>query len=213
MKLLVAGDIHGSSNAIDLIKEQHKRFSPDVTVICGDITNFGTKEEAKDMIDSIPGKVVAVPGNCDPPGVEQGVEMSHGIDLHIKKYRWRNFTFSGVGGGLKMFGTPREYGEDTYREKMKKILPTDILVLHGPPYGKNDLIGGKHKGSKEILRAVGSYPPLLVLSGHIHECYGVLREGRTFFINPGASKDGRTAILEIDDENKNVLESSIKLMD
>jgi Icc-related predicted phosphoesterase len=36
-----------------------------------------------------------------------------------------------------------------------------------------------------------------VLSGHIHEASGVVEKDGTVFINPGAAKDGRAAIVTL----------------
>ena len=64
---------------------------------------------------------------------------------------------------------------------------TDILVTHEPPYGTfylgvlNMYLGtldlvypNKHVGDKELMLAVGErVKPLIHISGHRHECYGV----------------------------------------
>lgn len=213
MKLLVASDIHGSDRAVRLIARQVSREKPDVTVICGDITHFGTPERTKEIIDSIEGLVLAVPGNCDPPGVEEGLDESNGVNLHGTTFTVGNVVFAGYGGAKRMFGTMREYGEAKLGENVRRLLPgTDVLVLHCPPYGINDLSPRGNAGSREILEAVRVDPPLLVLSGHIHECPGIVREGKTTFINPGASRDGRVTLLEIDEEAKAIVDNSIRMI-
>ena len=212
MRLLVASDIHGSERAVAMIRQNIERLHPDVTVICGDITHFGTPEEAKRIIDDLPGEVLAVPGNCDPPGIEEGVADSHGVDIHGKVHETCGIAFGGFGGAKKMFGTVREYDEEYLGENVRNIIENvDVLVLHGPPYGINDLSPKCPAGSREILDAVREHHPMLVLSGHIHECHGIVKESGTVFINPGASRDGRLAFLEID-EKKRIREGSIKLM-
>lgn len=213
MRLLIASDIHGSAGAVSMIKRKIEQIQPDVTVICGDITHFGTREEAKRIIDDLPGEVLAIPGNCDPPGIEEGVEDSHGVDIHGKIHETCGITFGGFGGAKKMFGTVREYDEEYLGENVRRVIKNvDVLVLHGPPYGINDLSPKGPAGSREILDAVREHSPMLVLSGHIHECHGIVREGGTIFINPGAARDGRFATLEID-ETKNIREGSIRMME
>jgi len=213
MRLLVASDIHGSERAVAMIRQNIERLHPDVTVICGDITHFGTPEEAKRIIDDLPGEVLAVPGNCDPPGIEEGVADSHGVDIHGKVHETCGIAFGGFGGAKKMFGTVREYDEEYLGENVRNIIENvDVLVLHGPPYGINDLSPKCPAGSREILDAVREHHPMLVLSGHIHECHGIVRESGTVFINPGAARDGRLASLEID-EKRRIREGSIDFIE
>ena len=213
MKILAASDIHGSRRALELIKKFVASQKPDLTIVCGDITHFGTPDEARWTLDEIPGTVLAIPGNCDPPGIEDGVQLSHGVNLHGNTYTHGKITFAGFGGAKRLFGTVREYEEGFLGESVRRVLPgADVLVLHGPPYGINDLSPKGNAGSREILTAIREYKPLLVLSGHIHECFGVVREGATTFINPGASRDGRIAVLEVDEEERCLVEGSVRMI-
>jgi len=213
MKILVASDIHGSRSALEMIRRTIEKLTPDLTVVCGDITHFGTPEEARATIDSFPGLILAVPGNCDPPGIEDGVAESHGVDLHGKTYELEGIIFAGFGGARKMFGTAREYDEEFIGENIKRIIPgADVLVLHGPPYGINDLSSSGHAGSREVLDAVQFHKPMLVLSGHIHECHGIVREDGITYLNPGAARDGRYAYLEIDETNHEIRDESIEMI-
>jgi len=107
----------------------------------------------------------------------------------------------------------REYDEEYLGENVRNIIENvDVLVLHGPPYGINDLSPKCPAGSREILDAVREHHPMLVLSGHIHECHGIVRESGTVFINPGAARDGRLASLEID-EKRRIREGSIDFIE
>jgi Icc-related predicted phosphoesterase len=196
-----------------MIRGKIEKMAPDLTVVCGDITHFGTPREARETIDSLPGLVLAVPGNCDPSGVELGVAESHGVDLHGNTYEFDGIKFAGFGGAGKMFGTIREYDEEFLGENIKRIIQgADVLVLHGPPYGINDLSQSGHAGSREILEAVQAHKPMLVLSGHIHECHGIVREDGITYINPGAARDGRSAYLEIEVATREIRDGSIEMM-
>jgi Icc-related predicted phosphoesterase len=44
---------------------------------------------------------------------------------------------------------------------------------------------------------VEEFRPPLVLSGHIHEARGILERDGTIYLNPGAAKDGNSALLDI----------------
>ena len=75
-----------------------------------------------------------------------------------------------------------------------------ILMTHAPSYGTLDQIpSGQSVGSPAIKDIVGRYHPILAMSGHIHEAIGVVEKDGTTFVNPGPAKDGRMAIIDIDD--------------
>jgi len=81
-----------------------------------------------------------------------------------------------------------------------------ILALHTPAKGINDRISsGLHVGSEAVLRLVNEFRPKAVLSGHIHEDRGIVEMNGTLFLNPGAAKDGNSALLDIGAEVKAVL--------
>lgn len=61
---------------------------------------------------------------------------------------------------------------------------TDILLLHGPPFGIADLTrGGDRTGSPSLTRRIEVVRPKLVVCGHIHECGGA----HTFGFTDGTS--------------------------
>lgn len=71
---------------------------------------------------------------------------------------------------------------------------TDILLLHGPPYGHGDLApvetphydqlaSTEHAGSKEAYDAIVRVKPKLVVCGHIHESRGESDIGCSQIVN------------------------------
>lgn len=51
---------------------------------------------------------------------------------------------------------------------------TDVLLLHGPPYGVADLtVRGDRTGSPSLTRRIDEVRPRLVVCGHIHEGRGL----------------------------------------
>ena len=77
--------------------------------------------------------------------------------------------------------------------------PGAVLVVHCPPLGVNDrTFSGHDGGSLAIKRVVEEFRPPLVLSGHIHEARGIVEKDGTIYLNPGAAKDGNSALLDID---------------
>lgn len=101
--------------------------------------------------------------------------------------------------GFKIYGTPwqpyfYDWAFNLYEEDLAKkweLIPldTEILVLHGPPYGFGDLApriitdeneeqwpGAEHTGSPSLLEKIKQLKDLkLVVCGHIHNSYGVYR--------------------------------------
>jgi len=81
------------------------------------------------------------------------------------------------------FNLPR--GEKI-KEKWDMIpVDTDILITHGPPFGKLDYIpyDGKNVGCEELLLKVQEIKPKIHVFGHIHEGYGYVFDGNTHYIN------------------------------
>ena len=71
-------------------------------------------------------------------------------------------------------------------EKYWETIPnnTDIIVTHGPCFGKLDKVnGGLNVGCETLIQRVEEIQPVLHISGHIHEGYGSSRNETTDFIN------------------------------
>ena len=58
-------------------------------------------------------------------------------------------------------------------------------MTHSPPYGFGDKISnGEHVGSKDLLNIIKeNVGPEFHVFGHIHEDYGIWKDGETTFIN------------------------------
>ncbi len=97
--------------------------------------------------------------------------------------------------GVKFYGSPWQpwffdwafnlpRGEPL-REKWQLIPEdVDVLITHGPPQGILDRTDrGEHAGCEELARRVREVRPRLHVFGHIHEAYGMLRDGETTFAN------------------------------
>ena len=98
MKILAAADIHGSQYRLNMILEYIKKFSPDLIVICGDITQFGPGDVAKNFLDQIPIDTLAVTGNIDTEDVSDSIEKSNADYLHLKKIIKKGIQFVGING-------------------------------------------------------------------------------------------------------------------
>ena len=88
------------------------------------------------------------------------------------------------------FNLPR--GEKI-KEKWDMIpMNTDILITHGPVFGKLDyvLYNNINVGCEELLLKVQEIKPKIHVCGHIHEGHGYVFDGTTHYIN-AANLNGR----------------------
>ncbi|MEM2341058.1 MAG: metallophosphoesterase [Candidatus Bathyarchaeia archaeon] len=225
IKILAGTDFHGFKPAFELFAEKVKTFKADIMVICGDITNFGTIEQAKNLL-SILAKTGApiffVPGNCDPPSLIninlEGVRCVHGNSV-----LYNNLVFMGVGGSpITPFNTFFEMSEEKIAEVLQECLHKFggetkkhkmILLSHSPP--KNTALdrafSGIHAGSTSVRGFIEEHKPLLVVCGHIHEAKGKERVGDTLIINPGPARQGNCAVISIEGDEVNADFYSIKM--
>jgi Icc-related predicted phosphoesterase len=107
------------------------------------------------------------------------------------------------------WNSPRECSEDELMAKLEKLalnvknVKSALFCLHCPPFESQidnapkldkDLRpvmeGGRPVyipvGSKSVRAIIEKYQPLLGLHGHIHECRGWMKIGRTQCMNPGS---------------------------
>jgi len=223
MKILAVSDIHGTERGKEVAFKNYDIHQPDLVIVTGDITQFGPPADAKTFLDEIGDRVqtLAIPGNCDPFEVPGAVEASKAVDLHSNKIEINGITFVGFGGSNETpFNTIFEQPEDVIFTELDELMESDkgkrtVLVTHCPPKGYRDEVMGRgNMGCEAITRIVKKYKPKLVISGHIHEAYGVDDIGdETVVVNPGAGKDGRAALIEFDIEksNNNVEIANLKI--
>jgi Icc-related predicted phosphoesterase len=89
-----------------------------------------------------------------------------------------------------------------------------IFLFHNAPYGckldvvrdKNadELVYGKHIGSKLNRRIIDKYQPTLAICGHLHENQGKCKIGETLTVNTGAAMDEKCAIIDFNEEKGRV---------
>lgn len=139
-------------------------------------------------------RTLMIPGNYDLPLSETAVSV---FSLHEKAVEIDGIRFAGYGSApIFTPGIPEEiaarFEEEGSGAKLKSRprdfmlqQKADVFVLHNPAYGTLDKLHRYgHCGSQGLRSAVDEVGPRLVLSGHVHEDYGLLRIGQTFFLNP-----------------------------
>ncbi len=115
MKVLVGTDFHGNEAAFESFASKAEEGHAEILVICGDITHFGTLDQAKyllSMLSALRVPLLFVPGNCDPPSLV-GVDIEGANCIHGKAVSYDDLTFLGVGGSPPTpFSTPFEMTEE-----------------------------------------------------------------------------------------------------
>lgn len=201
MRLALISDIHGSLAKVRRFSREIEDFSPDVVVIAGDITHFGGKKEASDILLAIPFRKVAVPGNCDPPEIVETFEETDTEDVHGRRVEIGEYVFAGLGASNPLpFSTLFTYSEESIHTILDSVArDADVIVTHTPPYGILDrTMFGHNGGSEAIKKVIDSHKPRLSVFGHIHESPGIERNEHTVFINPGPLKNGNYVTIELD---------------
>jgi len=187
MKVVAISDTHNHHDKIVLP-------DGDILVHSGDATYTGKLEEMEAFVEwfiAQPHKhKIFVPGNHDficqeEPAVVEELFAGSGVHYLID----RGVTIEGIS----FYGSPwipklsnwafyLADGSEDLREKFIDGIPswTDVLVTHGPPYGKLDEVKKALRwiyhsvGSQTLMTAVAALPNLKYhIFGHIHEGHGV----------------------------------------
>ncbi|MFA6710391.1 MAG: metallophosphoesterase family protein [Candidatus Methanomethylophilaceae archaeon] len=200
MRFLVISDLHQKKSALGWINRNIADYKTDAVLFLGDVTNFGTYEDAIDILKGIKSDVYFVPGNCDPVDISDKVSgVVHSV--HGKSFELGGIYFACLGGSNPtIFDTPFELSEEEIKTKLAPISRKGmVLMTHAPSYGILDEIpSGANVGSTAIRGIVDEFHPIVALSGHIHEETGIKKINGTLFMNPGPAKDGYSAILTIE---------------
>ena len=166
----------------------------DVLLCAGDFTNYGTKKDVKAFNEFLNSKdhnyKVIIAGNHDFL-FDNNPELARSLLTNCIYLEDSSVEIEGVliyGAPWQpwfydwAFNLPR--GE-ALRNKWSLIPEnTDILMTHGPPYGHGDkVINNGPQGCVDLLDAIRNLKPKYHVFGHIHEGYGITKEGKIVCIN------------------------------
>ena len=201
MRFLVITDLHQNTDMIDRFNGIIREKGAEFVLFLGDVTDFGTGEQAADIISRIESKVYVIPGNCDPLDLPEKIR-NVAVDMHGNAADIGGYRLVGLGGSnITIFHTAFELEEDALYDGLKRnACEGMILMTHAPSVGILDEIpSGANVGSPAIKRIVDEYHPILALSGHIHEAIGCRIVDGTTFVNPGPAREGYCAVVNIID--------------
>jgi Icc-related predicted phosphoesterase len=173
-------------NQLDQIQIPHA----DVLLICGDLTEFGTRKELEHFnkqLRQLPHEnIVVIPGNHDnelfenpnarklfDPSMHYLVDSSVVLNgLRFYGHPW----VPGMGqGNFNAFTLPP--GSQELSDRCKAIPEdTDILVSHSPPFG---ILDGRERGCTSLRWRLADIQPKVVVFGHVHSGYGEYTDPET----------------------------------
>ncbi len=215
MKLLVISDLHGNFKRIEQLLKQFHHHTPDIVVISGDLTHYGSISDITDILNKLSTLAIPiffVPGNLDPLDFQDQVNIQQTTNLHGTSVDFNTYTFIGIGGSLYTpFNTRFELSENEIQTLLYRVfnqLPVKsrhILISHNPPYDTRlDVTSsGHHVGSEALRDFIIATHPILVICGHIHEAQSIDHLNDSLLINPGPLFDGYFGVVEID-HNDNI---------
>jgi Icc-related predicted phosphoesterase len=190
VKIVCLSDTHGLHRRIKDIP------LADMIIHAGDISNIGAEHQVIDFLNwfsILPHQhKIFIAGNHD-------FFFENELQKYIKKIIPDNIIYLNDSGciidGINIYGSPitprfmdwafnRDRGKDI--QQHWKFIPsnTDILITHGPPFGKLDTNAKNYRtGCEDLLKVVEEIKPKYHIFGHIHEAYGMIYNEHTSFIN------------------------------
>jgi uncharacterized protein len=213
MKILCLSDVHGEGAGLKEILPDASEV--DVVVVAGDLTHLGGYAEAETVLAPLlesGAAIVAVAGNMDREGVREWLDEK-AINIHGRGITIGQVGFMGLGGGTPSpFGTPWEISDEEAAGFLASGLaaisscPYKVLVSHAPPRGTkiDRSFAGMHLGSGAVRDFLLAGSVDLCICGHIHESPGEDTLGRARCVNVGPFKNGRYALIAIEDGGAHV---------
>lgn len=192
LKILAAGDLHGSQEAARSLAKQASDEKVDLVILTGDL--FGmvkTKNIIKPFIDRKQ-KVIFIPGNWETTEETKNIAKVYDIkNIEDNYLKYKDVGIFGIGSAdWSMYpDEERTFEHLTKQHEKLKGLDKKILVSHLHAAGTKSELSG-FEGNPTLRKAIDKFQPDLFISGHIHELEGVEEKiGKTKVVNVG--KKGR----------------------
>lgn len=172
LKILAAGDLHGSLDVAKKLSKKGKREKVDLVVLAGDIYGYGGGDEGiLEPFVKAGQRVVFVPGNCDFD--EECEKLSvHGKNIHNYYVTYKGVGIAGIGNQNWKLSLDEEDLESIKKNFSKMKSKKKILVSHLHVEGTMAEFSGV-PGESVLRKAVEYFEPDLVISAHIHEGEGI----------------------------------------
>ena len=206
MRIAYVVDVHDRFDAVGRAVSELGRV--DVLVIGGDLTTFGSPDDAERAIElwrPLAATLLAVSGNCDSPAIDERL-VELGVSIDGRGVVVEDVGVAGVSAApLSPLHTPYELPDEELGKRAEVALSeiadcrVRIFCPHAPPFGTacDALHSGEHVGSHALRAAVERARPDVVLCGHIHEARGLGELAGARVVNPGPVAAGHSALVEI----------------
>ena len=194
MKILAFADLHSNIIAYEKIKAKVKKFKPDLIFCLGDFTYFEQYiEQVMRKLNELKKPVYILHGNHESDVITRKLcQRYHNLVwMHNKIIPFKEYTIVGHGGGG--FYTSGKSARDKDFDRLisknrKKLKGKLILLTHAPPRKTklDKLTWAGHVGCESYAEFIKKYKPIIALSGHMHENFGIKdKKGKTTVCNPG----------------------------
>jgi Icc-related predicted phosphoesterase len=177
----------------------------DLIVHGGDISSMGYKHEIQEFLKWFNGldnytHKIFIAGNHDW-GFQTNPEMCKELLEFYDKVTYLEDNMKVIGDdyqtAVKVWGSPWQpefynwaYNLPRKGEELKnkwELIPSDIdiLITHGPAFGKVDKVISEYEnlGCELLAERIQTSKPKIHVCGHIHSGYGYVFDGQTHYIN------------------------------
>lgn len=176
LRILAAGDLHGSRDLAEKLAKKAKKEKVDLVVLAGDI--HGPVEDSKGLIGPFlkrKKKVVFVPGNWDTSIEAASIRNIYDIkNLDGYYVNYNGVSILGVGNPDFELEMDDKKAWEKLKRNFEKISVGNkkVLVSHVHPHGGKAEFSG-FPGSKALRKAIDKFKPDLVIASHVHEAEGI----------------------------------------
>jgi len=225
MKICMLSDTHTYHKQVEMPEAE-------VVIHCGDYTHTGETHEVIDFLNWFGNQKsmykIFINGNHEKYVAKMGITKQM-VESH-NKYHMTNIIYledsEVVIDGIKFYGspwTPEFFPEhwayqlmnDGHADSVWRKIPNDVdvLITHGPVFGKLDKVKPFARYDKEnagcpvLLKKILEIKPKIHVAGHIHSGNGVIQGVNTLFINASMCNEaykvnGSPYIVTIDELTK-----------
>ena len=201
MRIYAVADIHGKTDRMAAIFSVVDEYRPDLLIAAGDLTHFFNWRTCLSQLDSLRVPVFAIRGNTDFKRILPYIQKARNITrLSPTPIEIQGFSLLGLCGTLVLpFASKLGLREEDRLSAFPPMGPDSVMVVHPPPRGIQDRVGGKfNAGSRGLSRFIPHAGPGLVLCGHIHEDPGVAQLGASVVINCSMGKKSLGAVIDME---------------
>lgn len=189
LKILAAGDIHGSEAIAENLAVKAKRNNVDLVVLAGDISSPFQKEKIIGHFAERELETIFVPGNWDNDLDVRFMKQMYGTK-NLEGYYLRKGKIDFLGIGNANFRLNHDKKDFTMIEslmkKIKNIETKKVLVSHLHVAGGKAEFSG-FRGSYVLRKIIEDFEPDIVISSHIHEAEGIeekIKKTKVFQVGP-----------------------------